>query len=61
MSKWIFIGERLPEKSDADEDGYVMAIIKDLKKVIILWEDVGRFTEYITYWTHIPKYPKENE
>ena len=59
--KWISIEKKLPTKSDADEEGNVLAIVKDFKKIIINWEDVCRFTEYITHWIHIPLYPKENE
>lgn len=61
--KWISIKKKLPTKSDADEDGNVLAITKDLmakdlKKIIINWEDVCRFSEYITHWMHIPYCPE---
>lgn len=58
--KWIPIDERLPTKADADEEGNVFAIYQDgKKKIIVNWEDVNRFKEHITYWMHIPKFPKE--
>lgn len=57
--KWVSIEKKLPTKSDADEEGNVLAIVRDFKKIIINWEDACRFTEYITHWTHIQYYPKE--
>lgn len=57
--KWISTEKKLPTKSDADEEGNVLAIVRDFKKIIINWEDVCRFTEYTTHWMHMPYYPKD--
>lgn len=56
--KWISVKEKLPTKADADEDGNVMAIYeKAKKKIIVHWEDVLRFKEFVSHWMHMPKFP----
>ena len=58
MERWISINEKLPTKFDADEDGCVMAIYeKAKKKIIVHWEDVCRFKDFVSYWTYLPKLP----
>lgn len=60
VAKWIQTNKRTPTKADADEEGNVFAIYEDgKKKIIVNWEDANRFKEYISYWMHIPEFPKE--
>ena len=58
VQKWIPVTERLPTEDDADGDGFVFAYTVENKKIIALWTDVCKFSEFVTHWMPLPPAPK---
>lgn len=58
-SKWISVSERLPDKTNADEKGLVIAIAKgELPKLWYL-DVVVRYKQEFTHWMPMPEPPEE--
>ena len=56
--EWISVKDRLPTEDDADDNGFVFAYTAENKKIIALWTDVCRFSEFVTHWMPLPEAPK---
>ena len=58
VQQWISVKERLPAENDADDNGFVFAYTAENKKIIALWTDVCRFSEFVTHWMPLTEPPK---
>ena len=56
--RWIPVSDRLPTEEDAIEGGFVLAYTAENKVIIALWNDVCRFSEFVTHWMPLPEPPK---
>lgn len=58
VQQWIPVSERLPTEEDSDDNGFVYAYTAEKRKIIALWTDVCRFSEFVTHWMPLPEPPK---
>jgi hypothetical protein len=57
VQEWIAVKDRLPDREDANEGGFVLAHTEE-KVIIVRWGNVCRFPEFVTHWMPLPQPPK---
>lgn len=54
IQRWIPTADRLPTRSDADCDGFVLAISKFMPATTWQWDTVVKRAEDFTHWMPVP-------